>query len=195
MKNHQLRIRQNIRRLAQRGITNVQILIAIGVGLVLLIGALAGMSYFNRAKVHNEVVAVADLKSNVVTYGAKVGQFTAANTTMATLAGQSFWPRSQVTPAAAAGGQPTVNNQWGGTIVCGSNQLVNAGDSMLCTETGIPADACEQLGTAIDPSAATVTINGVATKAAGAVTNAATVSAQCGGANGDNNTIVIVFGK
>ena len=186
---------QRLRRAAQRGITNVQIIIAIGVGLVLLIGALAGLNYFTKAKVHNEVAAITDLKSNIVNYGAKKGQFTAANTTMAILVGQNFWPDSAVTPAAAAGGAPTVNNQWGGTIVCAPNALVNAGDSMLCTYTGVPAKACQELGTSLDDAAATVTINAVVTKAQAAQTNSALVAANCGGAAGDNNTMAVVFAK
>lgn len=177
----------------QRGQSTITIAIVIAVGSIIIIAALIyGIRYFAKAKVQNEVSAIVDLRTNVVSYGDKVGLFNATNGSLAALVGMNFFPQVRVggTPAA-----PTVSNQWGGSITTGLGTLVNAGDSLNFTQTGIPANACSELGISLDSVAAVVTINGTTTKAAGAVTDPAAVGTSCGGAAGDNNVMVITLAK
>lgn len=180
-------------RRKQAGISLPLLAIYIGVaGLVILTALIYGTRYFSKTKVNNEVSAIADYRANLVSYASRVGVFTAANSSLVALVNQNFFPPSMVSGTAAA---PVVTNQWGGLMTVAVGTLVSAGDSHVVTETGVPASACTELGTSLDQVAAAITINGTATKAAGAPSNPATVGTSCGGAAGDNNTIAMTVSK
>lgn len=177
----------------QAGVSLPLLAIFLGVtALVLYFAVVYGPRYFTKAKVQNELSALSDLKSNLVSYGSKVGLFTAANSSLVALVNQNFFPASMVSGTAAA---PIVTNQWGGNDTVAVATIVVAGDAVAFTKTGIPATACTEFGTAIDNIASIITINGTGTKAAGGVSNPATVGTSCGGAAGDNNTFVITVSK
>lgn len=182
-----------LHRRKQAGVSLPLLAIFLGVtALVLYFAVVYGPRYFTKAKVQNELSALADFKSNLVSYGSKVGLFNATNASLVALVNQNFFPQSMVSGTAAA---PIVTNQWGGNDSVALGTLVTAGDSLNFTKTGIPATACTEFGTAIDNVASVVTINGTSTKAAGAITNPATVGTSCGGAAGDDNVFVITIAK
>jgi prepilin-type N-terminal cleavage/methylation domain-containing protein len=169
-------------RKGQRGFTLPELAIGIGVGLVLLAAALYGIKYFSKSKASNEIQVVTDLRSNVVSYGSRVGLFTATNSTLAALVGQNFFPKTWVSGTTAA---PVVTNQWGGQITVAVGTVTNTGDSLNFTSTGIADSACSEISTSLDGVVAVMQINGVQTKANGAVTDPTKVACA-----GDNNTIV-----
>jgi hypothetical protein len=70
--------------------------------------------------------------------------------------------------------------------------VANSGTSSIAfTFNGVPTRACNDVAGRVDKIASTVSINGKATKAAGAVSNADTVVTQCNlAANADNHTII-----
>jgi hypothetical protein len=172
--------------------TMIGMAIILGIITILTLATLAGLKYFTKAKVNTEEQAITDFKTNVVSYGARVGLFTATNSSLQALINQNFFPTSQV-----AGTSPnqTVTNQWGGSYTVAVGTIVNAGDSIVLTSTGIPASVCTELGTSLDSTVSVMSINGTATKANGASSNAQTVAANCGGAAGDNNSMVMTVSK
>lgn len=170
------------RRKGQRGFTLPELAIGIGVGLVLLAAALYGIKYFSKSKASNEVQVVTDLRSNVISYGSRVGLFTTTNSTLAALVGQNFFPPSWVSGTTSA---PVVTNQWGGLITVAVGTVTNTGDSLVFTSTGIADTACSEIATSLDSVVSVMTVNGVQTKANGAVTDPSKVSCN----TGDNNTI------
>lgn len=177
----------------QRGVSLPLLAIFIGVAVLFIIPALIyGPRYFTKTKVQNEVAALSDLRSNIVSYGSRVGLFTSTNASLVALVAQNFFPASMVSGTAAA---PVVTNQWGGAITVGIGTIVTAGDSIVVTETGIPATACTEFGTSIDSVSSVIVINGTTTKASGGVTNPGTVGTSCGGAAGDDNTIAMTLAK
>lgn len=178
---------------AQQGFSNVQIAIGILVGVILLLGSLGGYQYITQAKVDNEISILNELKASTVRYGQVAGAFSDTNVTLSILNGQNFFNSAGlvVTGTAAA---PAVNNQWSGTVTVAVGTANVAGDAIAFTFTRVPRNACNELGTKVDNLAATVTIGGTTTKAVGAGSNAATVTAQCA-AGGESNTIVYTLAK
>lgn len=177
----------------QAGVSLLTVAIVIGIGGLFLAVALTyGPRYFTKGKVQNQVAVYGDMRSNLVSYGSRVGLFTSTNASLTALVNQNFFPASMVGGTAAA---PTVTNQWGGPVTVAIGTVVTAGDSLVFTDGGVPANACTELGTSIDGSAAVITINGTTTKAAGARSNPVTVGTSCGGASGDNNTIAVTIAK
>jgi type II secretory pathway pseudopilin PulG len=177
-------------RKAQRGISLIQVLVAISVGgLFTYIAVVYGLDKVNQTKVQNEVTALADLKANVVAYGSRVGTFTAANATSAVLVGQQLFPEGVVNGTAAA---PVVSNGWGGSITVAVGTVNTAGDSLVFTSPGYPEQACAVLGTSLDSVASRIVIGATVTKAAGGATDPAAVNTACA-AGGDNNTIVVTM--
>lgn len=175
----------------QRGMSMLQLAIIIVVGGIFAIAAVVyGIRYVGRAKVSNEITAISDLKTNTVNYGARVGIFTAANSSLVALVGQSFFPANQVGGTAAA---PTVTNQWGGPVTTAVGTLSSAGDSLNFTSNGIPNTACTELGTSLDTIAGTITINGTQTKVLGGVSSPTAVATAC--VNADANVIIYGLGK
>lgn len=169
----------------------------INIAIILVVSALltsAALLYYNRyttkTRVQNEIQTITDLRANVVTYGARVGQFTAANATLTALAGQNFFPPTNVS---VSGGTTTVTNQWGGDLSVAVGKLVNDGDSLVFTSAGIPDAACTEIAGSLDNVAATIKVNATDTKAAGAKTSAATVTTACN--KSDANSIIFTLAK
>lgn len=176
---------------AQRGITFLQIAFILGIGAMLLIAAATfGPKSIIRTAVQNELAALSDFKANVVGIGATTGLFTAANSSLEALIGNNVFPATMVTGVAP---NRIVTNQWGGTYTVGVGTIVNAGDSIVLTSSGIPAAACTELGTKLDTIASVISINGTQTKANGARSVAATVIANC--TAGDNNVMAVTAAK
>ena len=149
----------------QRGVSLVQLSFIIGIGAILLIfAATYGPRFFTKSKVQNEVSALADFRSNVVTLGSRVGLFTATNASREALINQNFWPMTMVSGTAP---NRVVTNQWGGNYTVAVGTVVTAGDSIALTTTGIPAQACTELGTSLDGVANVITINGTNFQATG----------------------------
>lgn len=186
-----LQARHSARFTRQRGMSMLQLAIIIVVGGIFAIAAIVyGIRYVGRAKVSNEITAISDLRTNTVNYGARVGVFTAANSSLVALVGQNFFPTNMVGGTLAA---PTVTNQWGGGVTVAVGTLTTAGDSLTFTSNGIPNSACTELGTSLDTVAGTITINGTATKALGAVSSPTAVATAC--ANNDANVMIYGLGK
>lgn len=180
-------------RALQRGVSLVQLSFIIGIGAILLIfAATYGPRFFTKSKVQNEVSALADFRSNVVTLGSRVGLFTATNASLEALINQNFFPMTLVSGTAP---NRVVTNQWGGGYTVAVGTVVTAGDSIALTTTGIPAQACTELGTSLDGVANVITINGTTVKTNGNAANSVTVGTSCGGAAGDNNTMVLTVAK
>ena len=105
---------KNRRAHKQLGMSLPLMAIFIGVAAIFVVVAIIyGTRYFQQSKASNEITALSDLKANIVSYGSRVGTFTAANSSLAVLVGQGLFPRSLVGGTAAA---PTVTNQWGGAV-------------------------------------------------------------------------------
>lgn len=179
-------------RSKQGGMTMIGMAIILGVITILTLATLYGLKYFTKAKVNTETQAVTDFKVNVVSYGSRVGLFNAANSGLQALINQNFFAPNQVGGTAP---NQTVTNQWGGSYTVAVGTVVNAGDSIVLTSTGIPAVACTELGTSLDASVSMISINGTNTKVNGGQSNAQTVAANCGGAAGDNNTMAMTIAK
>lgn len=94
-----------IKKLSQRGFTNVQIAIGILVGVIILLGSLGGYQYINQAKVNNEISNITDLRSATVRYGQFTGTFTSANVTTPILLGLNFFPNN------------STSNQWAAPLL------------------------------------------------------------------------------
>lgn len=183
---------KNRRAHKQLGMSLPLMAIFIGVAAIFVVVAIIyGTRYFQQSKASNEVTALSDLKANIVSYGSRVGTFTAANSSLAVLVGQGLFPRSLVggTPAA-----PTVTNQWGGAVTAAVGSVNTAGDSLVITTAGMPEAACVIVATSMDDMALRVTVGTTETKAPGARTNPATVNTACA-AGADNNSIAITMGR
>ena len=176
----------------EAGVTNTQVAIVVLVGVILLLGALGGYQYISQAKVNNEISMLSDMKAATVRYGQFAGTFNKDGTDLATLHGLNFFAGAGLT-VTGAGATLQVGNQWGGTVVPAVGNVVAAGDSIAYTFTGVSTYACKELGTKVDTIASKVSINGEATKLAGAHTLAADVVANC--AAGDNNTMLYTIAR
>lgn len=185
----------NIRRKAAKKQLGLSLpLMAIFLGVAGLVGYVAityGMGYFERTKAGNEVTALSDLKANVVSYGSRVGTFTAANSAMSVLVGQGVFPRSNVGGTAAV---PIVNNQWGAQMTVAVGTVATAGDSLVFTTPGIPETACAIIATSLDDIAQRIDVGATTTKAPGARTDPAAVNTACA-AGGANNTLTLTMGR
>lgn len=169
----------------------LQLAIIIVVGGIFAIAAVVyGIRYVGRAKVSNEITAISDLRTNTVNYGARVGVFTTANSSMVALVGQSFFPTNLVGGTATA---PTVTNQWGAAVTVAVGTLSSPGDSLTFTSNGIPNSACTELGTSLDTVAGTISINGTSTKTNGGVSSPTAVATACN--NSDSNVMIYGLGK
>lgn len=178
-------------RSTQRGVSLINIAIILVVSALLTSAALL---YYNRyttkTRVQNEIQTITDLRANVVAYGARVGQFTATNSTLAALAGQNFFPAQNVS---GTGANLAVTNQWGGALTVALGTLVNAGDSLVFTSAGIPNAACAEVAGSLDNVASVISINDKQTKAAGGVTTAADVTTNC--SSNDQNKVTVTLAK
>lgn len=177
----------------QLGMSLPMMAIFLGVSaLVLIVAIVYGPRYFTKAKVSNEIAALGDFKSNTVALGSRVGLFTATNASASALVSQNFWPASMVTGTQAA---PVITNQWGGANTVAVGTINVAGDALVLTSTAVPATACTELATSLDNIASVISVNGTVVKTNGAATNPTTVGTSCGGANADNNSVVMTFAK
>lgn len=185
----------NIKRLRakkQLGISLPLMAIFIGVAAIFVVVAIVyGTRYFEQSKASNEVTALSDLKANVVSYGSRVGAFTAANSALPVLVGQGLFPRSNVGGTAAA---PIVLNQWGAQVTVAVGTVATAGDSLVFGTGGIPEGACAIIATSLDDLALRVDVGATTTKAPGARTDPAAVNTACA-AGGANNTLTITMGR
>ena len=180
-------------RAAQRGVSLVVVAFVIAIGALLSLAAiLYGPRYFTKTKVQNEVSALSDFKANAASFGSRVGLFTSTNASLEALINQNFFPTSMVSGTAP---NRIVTNQWGGSYTVGIGTIVNAGDALVLTSTGIPATACTELGTSLDHVASVIAINGTTVKANGAGANPVTVGTSCGGVNGDANSMAVTVAK
>ncbi len=167
---------RNGTRARQRGVTLVVLAFVIAIGGLLTLAAIVyGPRYFTKTKVQNEVSALSDFRANVVSFGSRVGLFTTTNASLEALINQNFFPASMVSGTAP---NRIVTNQWGGSYTSAIGTIVNAGDALVLTSTGVPASACTELGTSLDH-----------------VANPATVGTSCGGVNGDANSMAITTAK
>lgn len=179
-------------RAKQGGMSLVQLAFIIGVGGIIVVAAIVyGPRYFTKAKVQNEVSALTDFRANVVSFGSRVGLFTNTNASLEALIGQNFFPATMVSGTAP---NRVVTNQWGGSLTVATGTLVNAGDSLVLTSTGVPANACTELGTSLDGVASVMAINAVNVKANGSPASATAVATNCATA-GDNNTMAMTMAK
>jgi len=181
------------RRAKQRGITLVTVAMILGIGGILLIAAIVyGPRYFTKSKVSNEIAALSDFRSNTVSFGGRVGLFTSSNASLQALINQNFFPQSMVSGTSP---NQVVTNQWGGSYTVAVGTIVNAGDSLVLTSTGVPALACTELGTSLDNVVSIIKINGTQTKANGAPSDPSTVASNCGGSSGDDNSFAMTVAK
>jgi hypothetical protein len=185
--------RRTAARRSQRGVSFVQLAFIIGIASLLVVAAIIyGPRYFTKAKVQNEVSALTDFRAATVSFGSRVGLFTSTNSSLEALIGQNFFPMTMVSGTAP---NRVVTNQWGGSYTVAVGTIVNAGDAIVLTSTGIPATACTELGTSLDGIASVITVNGTTVKTNGNAANPVTVAANCGGTNGDNNAMAITMPK
>jgi hypothetical protein len=178
-------------RKKQAGVTLVTVAMVLGIGSLLLIAVIVyGPRYFTKTKVANEIAALSDFKSNTASFGSRVGLFTATNASLQALINQNFFP-----PAMVSGTSPNqvVTNQWGGSYTVAVGTIVNAGDSIVLTSTGVPDLACTELGTSLDNIVSVIKINSTQTKANGAASSPTTVATNCNGA--DNNSFAMTIAK
>lgn len=175
----------------QRGVSFVQLSFIIGIASLLVVAAIIyGPRYFTKAKLQNEVSALTDFRAATASFGSRVGLFTTTNASLEALIGQNFFPMTMVSGTAP---NRVVTNQWGGSYTVAVGTIVNAGDSIVLTSTGIPASACTELGTSLDGVASVIAVNGTTVKTNGAASNPAIVAAACGGTNGDNNSVTLTL--
>ena len=176
------------RHLKQRGVSLPMLVIAIAVSAILgLVAIIYGPRLLDQTKAENERIAMTDTKASVVKYGAKVGTFTAANTTVPILISQGVFPRP------AAGGTD-VQNQWGGTMTFAVGTVATAGDALVVSSPGFPEGPCVDISTGMDRFAARVLVGTTEVKALGAASNLETARTACA-AGGDNNTLVVTFSR
>jgi hypothetical protein len=185
----------NIKRLRakrQLGISLPLMAFFIAVSTIFVIVAIIyGPRYFNQSKASNEVTTLSDLKAHVVSYGSRVGAFTAANSALPVLVGQGFFPRSNVSGSAAA---PVVLNQWGAQVTVSVGTVGTAGDSLVFANPGIPEEACAIIATSLDDLAVRVDVGATTTKVPGARTDPTAANSACA-AGGANNTLTITMGR
>lgn len=170
----------------QTGNMIVTAAITLGIMAIITLGAMKGFDKYQDAKVSNEIQELTELRNETVKYGQAIGSpFTAANSSLGTLAGLNFWDRKQVT---GSGSSSVVSNQWGGIVTVAVGNVNTAGDSLDFSYSGVSTYACKAIGTKIDAIAAKISIGGTVVKNVGQRTNADQLSVQCEAAS-DNATM------
>jgi hypothetical protein len=170
---------------AQAGISNVQLMIYLLVGAIVLVGGMGGIKYIDKSKVNNELAELTDLKASTISLSnARGGNFTGV--TLGTLAGLDFFPRNRVTGTGAA---TAVTNQWKGAVTAVPATLNVTNDALAFTYTGYPASACKAVVIEAASVVNRIVVGTTQVKAPGGVVNEDTLITACD-AGADNNSIV-----
>lgn len=164
----------HIRR-RQSGISNIQLIVYILVGAILILGGIGLLSYIDKAKVNNDVQELTDLKASTVSYGAQRGGNFGGVTTDS-LAGLNFFPTNRVSGSA---GSRIVANQWKGNVTAAPATTISANDSVEFTYSGVPSTPCKSLVAQLADVASIISVNGTVVKPNGGTINEATMVQQC----------------
>lgn len=187
-------IAHRIVRRRQAGMSNLQIMIGVLIGAILITGGIAMLTQIDKAKVDNEVRELTRLKKKTVSLGAQRGTFDTV--TQQTVIQLDFFPSSVVSGPL---GSRTISNQWGGQIQVSPQGIVVPWDGLLFRYTGMPAAACKQLGLQISSLASGIQIGGTWVKGTPAIgspltVNPATLITACD-AGGSNVTFDVYLVK
>jgi prepilin-type N-terminal cleavage/methylation domain-containing protein len=161
----------------QKGMTLIELVVAIVVGLIIISFAVAGISgVMSKSDVSGEAQGLAGLIANTKSARAN-GTYGASGTNLVpTLIAM------RAIPASVAVNGTTLTNQWGGAI-----GVLSTGAGYSVSTAAIPPEACIELATKLSRSMVSTTING-GTPIVGPV---ATAAATTGCANdGNANTVL-----
>ena len=152
---------QRIAQKRQAGVSNIQIMLAILIGAILLLGGLGLTRWIDKTKVNNDLAELSELKARTVTYGSQHGG-TFAGFTQEMAIGFDFFPSNRISGAV---GSRVIQNQWKGQITVVPHTINIANDGLLYTYTGVPSSACKDLAMQAGTIAARMAVGVVTVKA------------------------------
>ncbi len=139
----------------QAGISNIQIMVSVLIGAILISGSVGMLRTIDQAKVDNDLRDLTDYKKKTRALWAQHGTF--ADIGLNDLVMMNFFQQSDVTGSAP---NFVVNNRWGGTVSVSMSGIIYWGDSLRFDYNNVPARACKQLGMGSVESADGVMVNG-----------------------------------
>jgi PilS N terminal len=142
----------------QTGISNLQIMVGVLVGAIMITGGMAAIRQIEKAKVDNEVRELARLKKKGSALAAQRGGSFNGVSQQALVLLDFFPPEVLSGPATAR----TIRNQWGGAL---SITVSAAPNALNYRYTGVTSAACKQLGMAAANVAAGIQVQGTWIKA------------------------------
>lgn len=123
----------------QTGISNLQIMIGVLVGAIMITGGMAAIRQIEKAKVDNEVRELVRLKKKGSALAAQRGGSFSSVSQQTLVLLDFFSPETLSGPATAR----IIRNQWGGAVTITAS---TAPDSLNYRYTGVTSAACKQLG-------------------------------------------------
>ena len=186
--------RQRAGRLGcQRGVSTVQIAVAILVGAILILGGLGSFRYVTQSTMNNDMANMSDLVSLTKQYSQTRGgttAFTAANITTANLAGLNFFPTTSGSGAATIASMSSGKAISAGPINVDTGTTTSA-NGVRYTVVGYTGNECLDLVPKVSGLVNRIEIPaGTLVKANGATFADATLTTACKAAN-DNVTITM----
>lgn len=139
----------------QTGISNIQIMVTVLIGAILISGSVGMLRAIDQAKVDNDLRDLIDYKQKTRSWWAQHGTF--ADTTQSDLVANNFFMQTDMTGSAP---NVVVNNRWGGVVTVSMAGIYYAGDSLRFDYNNVPARACKQLGMSAGAAADGVMVNG-----------------------------------
>lgn len=153
-------VRQSlVRPRLQAGVSNIQIMIGVLIGAVMISGGITVLRQLEKAKVDNEVRELARLKKKGSALAAQRGGSFHGVTQQAVIL-HDFFPTEVLGGAATA---RTIRNQWGGAITIVASTTP---DALNYQYTGVSSAACKQLGLAAASVSAAIQVEGTWVKTA-----------------------------
>ncbi len=153
----------------QAGVSAIQVVVALAVGALILVGGISYFKYIEQQKMNNDMAELNDIRAGLVDYASK------HNTSFATLT-EDIGCKQQIFPAvrcSGSGASTAISNTWGGTydvtavaVSGGTNngaRLASTGysDVACMKEIGYQWDqwAKIEVGTTVVKATATAAIN------------------------------------
>lgn len=134
---------RTVSRKLQRGVSNIQIMIGVLIGGIMIMAGVQMIRMVDQAKIDGDLRDLTDYKKKVVILGAQIGSF-GVTQNAAYLSTMGFFDQSIV-----SGSPVVISNRWGGEITARATQWITtpSADAYNFTYTGIPSSACKQLAT------------------------------------------------
>lgn len=136
------------RKKFQHGVSNIQIMITVLIGVIMITGGIQMIGMIDEAKADSHIEDLADYKKKIVSMGAAAGTFpdNLTETYLYTMGVFDSSIASKTLPF-------IVSNRWGGKITARSSHTpatitpIGKNDAFTFSYTGIPAAACKHLAT------------------------------------------------